>query len=140
MPAIGPVTILDSVFPVLFSPLPQSSRVRSDFLRPLSISDGSAAIFTKSVAMLAMPLRSEEHTSELQSRPHLVCRLLLEKKKKTLKYSDDHVLASRAHIPARTAVDHRRDELHHQPCHIRSHSNRRLSSVIEPRSSTLVRH
>src|SRR3989442_9274068 len=29
-------------------------------------------------------LRSEEHTSELQSRPHLVCRLLLEKKKLTL--------------------------------------------------------
>src|SRR3989442_7206373 len=28
-------------------------------------------------------LRSEEHTSELQSRPHLVCRLLLEKKKMT---------------------------------------------------------
>src|SRR3989442_5089873 len=28
--------------------------------------------------------RSEEHTSELQSRPHLVCRLLLEKKKKKL--------------------------------------------------------
>src|SRR3989442_6734695 len=31
--------------------------------------------------------RSEEHTSELQSRPHLVCRLLLEKKKTT---SDIH--------------------------------------------------
>src|SRR5215813_15378383 len=29
--------------------------------------------------------RSEEHTSELQSRPHLVCRLLLEKKKKQKK-------------------------------------------------------
>src|SRR5436305_10221870 len=29
--------------------------------------------------------RSEEHTSELQSRPHLVCRLLLEKKKTTTK-------------------------------------------------------
>src|SRR2546422_3260288 len=29
--------------------------------------------------------RSEEHTSELQSRLHLVCRLLLEKKKKTKK-------------------------------------------------------
>src|SRR5439155_9483850 len=28
------------------------------------------------------PLRSEEHTSELQSRGHLVCRLLLEKKKR----------------------------------------------------------
>src|SRR3989442_9322970 len=31
---------------------------------------------------LISPGRSEEHTSELQSRPHLVCRLLLEKKKK----------------------------------------------------------
>src|SRR2546422_3391611 len=31
--------------------------------------------------------RSEEHTSELQSRLHLVCRLLLEKKKKTTSYS-----------------------------------------------------
>src|SRR3989442_11240585 len=29
----------------------------------------------------AINSRSEEHTSELQSRPHLVCRLLLEKKK-----------------------------------------------------------
>src|SRR5262245_63477301 len=31
-------------------------------------------------------LRSEEHTSELQSLRHLVCRLLLEKKKKTTAY------------------------------------------------------
>src|SRR5690554_3199454 len=30
-------------------------------------------------------IRSEEHTSELQSRPHLVCRLLLEKKKYKVK-------------------------------------------------------
>src|SRR5437870_10373215 len=30
------------------------------------------------------PQRSEEHTSELQSRGHLVCRLLLEKKKRLL--------------------------------------------------------
>src|SRR3712207_7965647 len=29
------------------------------------------------------PVRSEEHTSELQSRQYLVCRLLLEKKKRT---------------------------------------------------------
>src|SRR5690554_7183692 len=29
-------------------------------------------------------IRSEEHTSELQSRPHLVCRLLLEKKKQKI--------------------------------------------------------
>src|SRR3989442_7066725 len=30
---------------------------------------------------LSLESRSEEHTSELQSRPHLVCRLLLEKNK-----------------------------------------------------------
>src|SRR3712207_7616899 len=32
-------------------------------------------------------VRSEEHTSELQSRQYLVCRLLLEKKKKLILYS-----------------------------------------------------
>src|SRR2546429_3829044 len=37
-------------------------------------------------------LRSEEHTSELQSRLHLVCRLLLEKKK-------NHLLRHPTHIP-----------------------------------------
>src|SRR5258708_1287681 len=37
--------------------------------------------------------RSEEHTSELQSPDHLVCRLLLEKKKKhnTLRKADQHM-------------------------------------------------
>src|SRR6266498_544491 len=35
------------------------------------------------VVLTRFPDRSEEHTSELQSRPHLVCRLLLEKKKNT---------------------------------------------------------
>src|SRR3989449_5079988 len=34
------------------------------------------------VVHLSTKVRSEEHTSELQSRLHLVCRLLLEKKKK----------------------------------------------------------
>src|SRR5689334_24678887 len=32
-------------------------------------------------------LRSEEHTSELQSQFHLVCRLLLEKKKQTIQHN-----------------------------------------------------
>src|SRR5436305_11856268 len=35
--------------------------------------------------------RSEEHTSELQSRPHLVCRLLLEKKKKETVLNHDSI-------------------------------------------------
>src|SRR3989442_5865366 len=41
---------------------------------------GSRAILGATAAALVVWLRSEEHTSELQSRPHLVCRLLLEKK------------------------------------------------------------
>src|SRR2546422_8298287 len=46
----------------------------------------SAAFTSNRMSKVALPLvspmRSEEHTSELQSRLHLVCRLLLEKKKK----------------------------------------------------------
>src|SRR2546422_2845260 len=40
-------------------------------------------------------VRSEEHTSELQSRLHLVCRLLLEKKKKNTQ--------TRAHLSSRSS-------------------------------------
>src|SRR5690625_6174113 len=45
---------------------------------------GNAGIFGKDVwkDSLEIHKRSEEHTSELQSRGHLVCRLLLEKKNK----------------------------------------------------------
>src|SRR5258708_29943574 len=39
--------------------------------------------------------RSEEHTSELQSPDHLVCRLLLEKKKNT---KNDHILCTYASL------------------------------------------
>src|SRR2546429_937584 len=49
---------------------------------------GNGAVATdlsgkRNLASLLGFRRSEEHTSELQSRLHLVCRLLLEKKKKT---------------------------------------------------------
>src|SRR3712207_7335939 len=37
-----------------------------------------------SFSFLGLTIRSEEHTSELQSRQYLVCRLLLEKKKNNL--------------------------------------------------------
>src|SRR3989442_9572397 len=47
----------------------------------LPVKVGAQTLIGKTVTALT-PIRSEEHTSELQSRPHLVCRLLLEKKKK----------------------------------------------------------
>src|SRR3712207_6959630 len=42
----------------------------------------AAAVADRRVTGLSREVRSEEHTSELQSRQYLVCRLLLEKKKK----------------------------------------------------------
>src|SRR5690625_7112239 len=50
---------------------------------PLSLISSRAASAASSALLITRPSgRSEEHTSELQSRGHLVCRLLLEKKKK----------------------------------------------------------
>src|SRR5258708_15584033 len=43
---------------------------------------------TGSSTRIGMEIRSEEHTSELQSPDHLVCRLLLEKKKKNTPKAD----------------------------------------------------
>src|SRR2546422_7565357 len=42
------------------------------------------------IASATQPNRSEEHTSELQSRLHLVCRLLLEKKKTSKNIAQHH--------------------------------------------------
>src|SRR5215216_6959364 len=49
--------------------------------------------------MAAWPLRSEEHTSELQSPDHLVCRLLLEKKNHEHRRAEP----STQHLPQRHA-------------------------------------
>src|SRR2546422_5002376 len=49
--------------------------------RPLQLRHSRAARSCRWCARADGPPRSEEHTSELQSRLHLVCRLLLEKKK-----------------------------------------------------------
>src|ERR1041385_9234149 len=62
--------------------------------------------------------RSEEHTSELQSRLHLVCRLLLEKK-------NQHVFA---------AVDDAQGGRSHPAAHDDDHAGRRYCQVHEPRA------
>src|SRR3712207_1712701 len=48
----------------------------------LRVSLSCLSVFQTVVSPATTPCRSEEHTSELQSRQYLVCRLLLEKKKK----------------------------------------------------------
>src|SRR2546421_3936065 len=59
----------------------QVDRLRNQLLPFQGVGDKPG--FTSPVAYPATKDRSEEHTSELQSRSDLVCRLLLEKKKKT---------------------------------------------------------
>src|SRR2546422_4210836 len=67
------------------TPLPLKRSLPASFKRLLGGSLGQQFLHGD-VALLTIPVgecnRSEEHTSELQSRLHLVCRLLLEKKKK----------------------------------------------------------
>src|SRR5205809_5728688 len=67
----------------LHDALPICIRARIDMS---SIATGSSATmsFGRSARTRPATTRSEEHTSELQSRLHLVCRLLLEKKKKEI--------------------------------------------------------
>src|SRR5207253_10936329 len=75
---------------------PETSTLSLHDALPISITPGNAARSAEQVAAALAPLceagttpvvlggdhsRSEEHTSELQSRGHIVCRLLLEKKK-----------------------------------------------------------
>src|SRR2546427_5791402 len=52
---------------------------------------GLGLAYTWAIRIIAAGLRSEEHTSELQSQSNLVCRLLLEKKKK----SPNHTVQTR---------------------------------------------
>src|SRR2546422_3513331 len=57
----------------------EHARLVAEMLKGRSLEQEADGI----AAQLEALERSEEHTSELQSRLHLVCRLLLEKKKKT---------------------------------------------------------
>src|SRR5207253_9148922 len=80
---------LHDALPISAQPsLPRTfGRARLLLLRPsLATASPSSIAFTISIAVTKRSKRnsaprSEEHTSELQSRGHLVCRLLLEKKK-----------------------------------------------------------
>src|SRR3989442_6242069 len=73
----GPRPRKDSAF-LSAPPVP---RIGSSGKKMIRSRQGDVAAQARSRSAFQCRLRSEEHTSELQSRPHLVCRLLLEKKK-----------------------------------------------------------
>src|SRR5690348_17789690 len=60
--------------------LDKAARLRTAYSGPRGVS--SLLMTWTSSMVVSPPCRSEEHTSELQSPVHLVCRLLLEKKNK----------------------------------------------------------
>src|SRR5215471_21807063 len=66
----------------LHDALPTSSQA-AEALRPLA-GPFAFTLFALGIIGTGLLARSEEHTSELQSRRDLVCRLLLEKKKKNI--------------------------------------------------------
>src|SRR3712207_9018238 len=65
---------------IRFIEKPNLVSTRNDSSTVPAISSTALTIWTQVVPIIP-PKRSEEHTSELQSRQYLVCRLLLEKKK-----------------------------------------------------------
>src|SRR5258708_10928591 len=65
------------------SPAPGSPWTRSPALPPQVPHSRVPQLASLQLVSLQLAWRSEEHTSELQSPDHLVCRLLLEKKKRT---------------------------------------------------------
>src|SRR3712207_8092325 len=69
----------DTQAEVLLNYLPVGSRRASQFYAERCLDAG--VCFINAIPVF---IRSEEHTSELQSRQYLVCRLLLEKKKHTI--------------------------------------------------------
>src|SRR2546430_13430157 len=88
----------------LHAPLPISPTPWSHF--NASFSNGVIAV-SVSLGGPLPPLRSEEHTSELQSQSNLVCRLLLEKKKPQDQPGPSAPLAHRCHSSTLSA---------HRPC------------------------
>src|SRR5690625_5519939 len=80
----GTYTSATAIAAIAFTPIATSRRMvmRRSETRSHTTSAGSkSSTFCTDTGSSLPVLRSEEHTSELQSRGHLVCRLLLAKKK-----------------------------------------------------------
>src|SRR5690554_7181499 len=87
------ISLLNYSFPVSYFRLYEKHKQTTNFtskdiINEMKSTSGKLVVFFLMAfvvfvaIMVVLGIRSEEHTSELQSRPHLVCRLLLEKKKK----------------------------------------------------------
>src|SRR5258708_32013553 len=88
-----------TLFP--YTTLFRSSDATPDGLKSIAVDAGpppSPPWWLSPASVSIVPLtRSEEHTSELQSPDHLVCRLLLEKKKKNFKIKKNRPYSNNTH-------------------------------------------
>src|SRR5690606_39583862 len=89
------------------------------FFRPLAVCVSESPLTT----------RSEEHTSELQSRENLVCRLLLEKKKTAAEPSAQPQPAGRSQSPAPSEEDRPRRTPKRCPVRSRPHAAQETSAA-----------
>src|SRR5690554_2309788 len=89
--------------------------------------------------LTVLEVRSEEHTSELQSRPHLVCRLLLEKKNDSLDHIDTVVvIAGECELNGQLLVLASRVSVQVDVVHLQTHNESDGSSDIAPAAKASV--
>src|SRR2546429_3947121 len=87
-----PPTMNNDVFLNALLEMPTTQQTRRSPLKWLSAMGFHIVIVAALIIVPLYTTRSEEHTSELQSRLHLVCRLLLEKKKNHIAPTSLHQL------------------------------------------------
>src|SRR5256886_13378670 len=101
---------------------PLLSRIERDEIDP-------SFVITHRLPLESAPLRSEEHTSELQSQSNLVCRLLLEKKK-TASLRDQSLPRTLTSKSILRYLDRRSPAAHTAPSNPRRYADARRASVI----------
>src|SRR5690554_7661865 len=81
VPALDERVELDTIMEYIKSDRPETKIKTPNGMEIVRLPTNKFKLPVDKEKVLKNGIRSEEHTSELQSRPHLVCRLLLEKKK-----------------------------------------------------------
>src|SRR5690348_18122646 len=83
--------------------------------RSICVCQGRGEIILDERAFVTRCPRSEEHTSELQSPVHLVCRLLLEKKKNKYLHNNTKKTTKTNPLPYLSPTNYKKTHIHFKP-------------------------